>query len=201
MMRTDHPPTFKERVKQEREQEILHAARDVFSQRGFEKASIDEIAERVGIGKGTVYLHFASKEELLVALMRHACDQLTADCERIAAERHTALEKLDAVMGAIASYRFANERLVRVIHSEMPVFLGVKEKLSASHELRRMIAEIVVQGQAEGSIDPRIRPAMATVVLLFLIFSACGMEELPQQEHLSSAKQLYFHGLVKEAAQ
>ncbi|MCK8496599.1 TetR/AcrR family transcriptional regulator [Myxococcus fulvus] len=48
---------------------ILDAATDSFSRLGFKKTSIEDIAKRAGIGKGTVYLHFESKEALLGAVI------------------------------------------------------------------------------------------------------------------------------------
>ena len=50
-------------------QELLSAAADVLVERGFHDASIDEIAERAGYSKGAVYWHFASKDDLFLALV------------------------------------------------------------------------------------------------------------------------------------
>jgi AcrR family transcriptional regulator len=54
----------------ERAAEILEAARDVFSERGYAKASMAEIAARVGVVEGALYRHYPSKRELLFAVMR-----------------------------------------------------------------------------------------------------------------------------------
>ncbi len=54
------------------QERLLEAAAEVFSQRGFHDASVDEIAEEAGFSKGAVYSNFASKEELFMALLdRH----------------------------------------------------------------------------------------------------------------------------------
>ncbi|WP_432666320.1 TetR/AcrR family transcriptional regulator [Wukongibacter baidiensis] len=52
--------------KEERRREICLAAIDLFSQKGYEKVTIKEIAEASGIGKGTVYEYFESKEDILL---------------------------------------------------------------------------------------------------------------------------------------
>src|SRR5690348_11406316 len=117
---TERQSTFKERVKQEREQEILQAARDVFAERGFEKASIDDIAERVGIGKGTVYLHFAGKEDLLLALMRRTCTQLVTTCRAHLESQTTAMDKVRVILRALADHRYANEDWIRTVAAELP---------------------------------------------------------------------------------
>ncbi len=57
------PLSLKERQRREREELILQVAEEVLLEKGYYEASIDEIAARVGIAKGTVYLHFASKED------------------------------------------------------------------------------------------------------------------------------------------
>lgn len=60
-------------------QELLSAAADVFAERGFHDASIDEIAERAGYSKGAVYWHFASKEDLFLALAEERVDRPTRE--------------------------------------------------------------------------------------------------------------------------
>ncbi len=192
--------TFKERVKQEREQEILLAARDVFAERGFEKASIDDIAERVGIGKGTVYLHFASKEELLLELMRRTCNQLVATCRARLDEQPGAMDKVAVILRAVANHRYANESWIRTVAAELPAFIGYKQRLGASSELRGLLTQVIEEGQAEGSIDARINPPMAALTLFFLIFVTPLADGKPmlKQQLIEAASQLYFHGISKE---
>src|SRR5207302_10908597 len=62
------PRSLKEKQRQEREALILQVAEEVLMEKGYHEMSIDEIATRVGIAKGTVYLHFSSKEDLVVAI-------------------------------------------------------------------------------------------------------------------------------------
>jgi AcrR family transcriptional regulator len=60
-------------------QDLLSAAADVFAERGFHDASIDEIAERAGYSKGAVYWHFASKDDLFLALVEERVDRPTRE--------------------------------------------------------------------------------------------------------------------------
>ncbi|WKB52581.1 TetR/AcrR family transcriptional regulator [Eleftheria terrae] len=59
------------RRKEARPQELLDAALDLFVEKGFAATKIDDVAARAGVSKGTVYLYFPSKEELLKAVIRH----------------------------------------------------------------------------------------------------------------------------------
>jgi AcrR family transcriptional regulator len=60
----------------ERERQILDSALAVFAERGFQNASMDAVAERVGVTKPVVYTHFGSKEGLLLACLARARAEL-----------------------------------------------------------------------------------------------------------------------------
>ncbi|MCH7612773.1 MAG: TetR/AcrR family transcriptional regulator [Candidatus Marinimicrobia bacterium] len=59
----------KKREKQQRRADIMEAAKDVFFSKGLMSATMDEIAERAELSKGTLYLYFQSKEELYLSLL------------------------------------------------------------------------------------------------------------------------------------
>src|SRR5574342_415095 len=56
-------------VSDERKSQILNAAEDVFTQKGFEEARMDDIADETGLSKGTLYLYFKSKDDLIIAIL------------------------------------------------------------------------------------------------------------------------------------
>ena len=62
----------------ERSLEILDAAVLTFAAHGYNQTDVQEIADRVGVGKGTVYRHFGNKEALFLAAVAHARDKLIA---------------------------------------------------------------------------------------------------------------------------
>jgi len=78
----------RKRRKEARPREILRAALDVFTERGFTASRLDEVAARAGIGKGTLYLYFSSKEELFKAVVREALVPNIARAERLVASWH-----------------------------------------------------------------------------------------------------------------
>jgi len=59
-----------ERRKEQTRRELVGAAADVFARRGYQVATLDEIAQAAGYTKGAVYTHFDTKEELFLAVMR-----------------------------------------------------------------------------------------------------------------------------------
>jgi AcrR family transcriptional regulator len=54
---------------------LLEAAMEIFAQRGYRDASVDEIAERAGYSKGAIYFHFAGKDDLFFALLEERVDR------------------------------------------------------------------------------------------------------------------------------
>jgi len=71
----------REREKEERRQSILRAARTVFFEHGFHGATVDNVAERAEVSKGTVYLYFESKETILAHLLLEGLDELVGELE------------------------------------------------------------------------------------------------------------------------
>jgi AcrR family transcriptional regulator len=74
-----HPTTRWRRRKTARPAEILAAALAAFAERGFAATRLDDVAERAGVTKGTLYLYFRNKEELFKAVVRQ---QLVPNIER-----------------------------------------------------------------------------------------------------------------------
>lgn len=56
-------------VSLERKHQILNAAEEVFSRKGFDEARIDDIAEETGLSKGTIYWYFDSKDEIIIGIL------------------------------------------------------------------------------------------------------------------------------------
>ena len=83
-------------------QRILDAALDQFGTRGFEAASLDDIAAEVGVAKQTVLYWFPSKDHLLGAVLQHTADELAVSIEAaVRAAPDEPLARVDAVVKAV----------------------------------------------------------------------------------------------------
>lgn len=65
----------------ERRKEILSAALTAFSEKGYDKTSMDEVVQATGLSKGTIYWYFKNKQEMFMALMDHVIDDLFSQFE------------------------------------------------------------------------------------------------------------------------
>lgn len=161
--------SLRERQRQERERLILCAASDLFVERGYHDTSIDDIAARVGIAKGTVYLHFASKEDLAVALVEQGARTFAQRLDAILASDGTPRAKLETIfertysaMGEGISQAFS------AIFRNPEVIVRMRERhddMSAVwREPMRRLSEVLDEGKAAGEFDPE----MPTPVMLNL---------------------------------
>ena len=97
------PPVRKPRTDAQRNRErILEVAKEVFTQSG-SNASLDEIAKQAGVGPGTLYRHFPTREELIEAVYRTEVEKLAA-AERTFAETMPPLGALRAWMLLFVDY-------------------------------------------------------------------------------------------------
>jgi AcrR family transcriptional regulator len=71
------------REKAQRRREILDAARQEFFERGFHRPTVDDVAARAEVSKGTIYLYFESKEEILAHLLLEGLDLLLSRMEAV----------------------------------------------------------------------------------------------------------------------
>jgi len=106
-------------------QEILAAALEEFLQQGFAAARLDAIAERAGIGKGTIYLYFDSKEALFEAAVRSVILPILEKAERSAAvPQASAADILRTLLSTVYRELVGTERrrILRLFIGEGPRF-------------------------------------------------------------------------------
>jgi AcrR family transcriptional regulator len=100
----------KRRADAERNREqLIAAAKGAFAERGADVA-LEEIARRAGVGIGTLYRHFPTRDALLAAVYRREVEQLAAAADRLLAEQ-TPLAALEAWLGQLVDY-LATKRVI-----------------------------------------------------------------------------------------
>jgi len=88
-------PRPKDRTPQESRERIVQAATELFSQRGYSGAGVDELAARSGIAKTAIYYHFGSKEGLLAAVLERAATAWIEGIRAASQQAGSPLERLD----------------------------------------------------------------------------------------------------------
>jgi AcrR family transcriptional regulator len=111
--------TKKDVVTEFRTAGILEAARKVFAKRGFNDATVDDIANAAGVAKGTVYLYYSSKRELYFAALKFGIEQMYAVLADKLKRVSTPQEKLRALIGVKLAYFDENRDFFKIYYSEL----------------------------------------------------------------------------------
>lgn len=199
------PRSLKEKQRQEREALILQAAEEVLLEKGYHETSIDEIAARVGIAKGTVYLHFPSKEDLVVAIFEREMQQLllyidsTMDSPLASRERIEAI--FDVMHGGMMSKRM---RLLFSISDSAGLKHLLVEKTGCLREtwdqLTGRLNSLFEEGKAEGAFDSTL-PSMVMVSTFYSLLSPKSYDRLTTEGQMSGKevatylKRIFFNGI------
>jgi AcrR family transcriptional regulator len=132
------------REKAQRRQEILDAARREFFERGFHSPTVDDVAARAEVSKGTIYLYFESKEEILAHLLLEGLDLLVERMEAVCHPKSspTAECTLRELANAYLAFCQSNPSYFRLI---MAFDRGRFEE-SISRELHRQVMNKSLQG-------------------------------------------------------
>ena len=158
---------------QQRREAVLRAAVEVFAKRGFQGATIEEIARRAGVAKGTPYLYFSDKADLFYAVFEQwASGIIAAGSPLQASARSSARDRLIAMALGAADYMQAHREwfpLSMEVWSASSI-PALRERFSeALKELyarcREAIVAIIHSGQASGEFHKNVDPDALAALL------------------------------------
>jgi TetR/AcrR family transcriptional regulator, fatty acid metabolism regulator protein len=197
--------SLKEKQRQERESLILQVAEEVLLEKGYTETSIDEIAARVGIAKGTVYLHFPSKEDLVVTIFALNMQTLLEGVDGIIANQPSYHAKLEALLYFMYTGLFSKRaQLLSSIHTCAELMNLFTQKGSRIRELWHKLATVVASLLDEGKLAGEFTMTIPTPILVgsfFSLLSPLHYQRLRDEEHFSteelvrSVAHIYFGGI------
>jgi TetR/AcrR family transcriptional regulator, fatty acid metabolism regulator protein len=200
------PRSLKEKQRQEREALILQVAEEVLVEKGYYETSIDEIAARVGIAKGTVYLHFPSKEDLFTAIFERDMQNIMDLVEKTISTNTTARARMEAILqllyGGIFNkrvqllYSLSNNTALRHTFMEKKTCMrDLWDQLSAR------VSALLEEGKAAGEFDAAL-PTTIMVSAFFSLLSPRSFERLMVEGQMSAEEvasdlgRIYFKGIT-----
>jgi TetR/AcrR family transcriptional regulator, fatty acid metabolism regulator protein len=198
--------SLKEKQRQERANLILQAAEDVFMEKGYYDASMDEIAARVGIAKGTVYLHFPGKQELVFALFEREMELFLSTVVQNAAFSLSARARLEGILYHV--YRELPGQRIQLLlslSSSMDVRKNFLEKKELLHnrmdEISARISALFEEGKEAGEFETTL-PTSVMVSSFFSLLSPHAYRRLLDAKLLSPEElathigHIYFQGIT-----
>ncbi|MFC9297778.1 TetR/AcrR family transcriptional regulator [Streptomyces sp. NPDC057011] len=187
-------------------QKLYEAAVTLIAEQGFSATTVEEIAERAGVAKGTVYYNFASKNDLFEELLRHGVGLLTASL-RTAAEETEArggsrVEALDAMIRAglvfIDRYPAFTQLYVaelwRTNRAWQSTLMVVRQEAVAVVET--VLREGVERGELSAEIDVQLTAAALVGMVLVAALDWQSFQSERSLDDVHSALSLLLRGRV-----
>ncbi|MCS7258952.1 MAG: TetR/AcrR family transcriptional regulator [candidate division WOR-3 bacterium] len=188
-------------IEETKRNQILKAAEEVFAQKGFFKATIEEIAEQAQIAKGTVYLYFPDKPSIFINLLAKKLNETKMRLLEIKAETLSSEEKLRKIFDYLSKTLFKpkyaqlfqthSEKVITLTNNIMSEF---KEKVTPQlKEIIKIIAEIINQGIKDREFK-KFDPKLLTLLFISTIRSLSLRKFYPLNYHYSAnaLKELFF---------
>jgi AcrR family transcriptional regulator len=164
---------------------ILDAALRVFGQYGYRRASMDDIAAEVGIAKGTIYLSFASKEEVFRALSQRLARQMLTGAEAARHRPGSTADRLAAMhvawFGAYAEATLPSAHAAELLDAKHQ--LSADLAADAARRYRRLVREVLTEAVGAGELDPAAAGLTADGATELLIAAARGLDPAASSAH------------------
>jgi AcrR family transcriptional regulator len=148
---------------------ILDATDRLLARFGYRKMTVEDIAAEAGIGKGTIYLHFNSKEEVVLSHVDRIVDRLKQQhLTVIARSKHTALERIRQMLLSRVLFRF--DSIQHYTQSLNDLLAALRPGLLARRaryfeEEAHIFAEVLAEGRASGEFEIENEMAAARALL------------------------------------
>jgi AcrR family transcriptional regulator len=196
----------KKREKRDPEQrraEILAAAFACFAERGFAATRMEDVAARAGIAKGTLYLHFARKEDLVFALLDRELQTVMRVVEQADSMGGTAREKLVFIQASLYRGLLGKRaQLLYILYNGADLKSVLRDK--HGEVLRRIAGRITAlldEGKASGPFDAEL-PTDVMVNTFFSVLSPRAYKHLVLDKQMAPdelvrhIERIYFRGIA-----
>lgn len=204
------PESRRERRPEDRPQELVAAALDLFVEKGFTATRLDDVAARAGVSKGTLYLYFDGKEALFKAVIESAVIPAVAEGEQLVREFRGSSADLvrelvtgwwrlfgETKLGGIPKLMLSEARnfpaLAQFYHEQviqrgMRLFTGTVKRGIASGEFRAVDVECAVQ--------TLVAPLMMKALWRHsFVACGCGINEIEPDRFLKTTVDIFLNGL------
>ncbi len=179
---------------------LMAAARQCFAASGYFDVRIADIAQQAGMSQGSIYWYFASKEELLKAILSEAFESLGSLIAQAAAGTGTARQKLDDLVDRLLNYAREGSDLTAIMismlgHQNGAMFIRLGFDMDeVGRGYTQSLLTILNQAQSEGIIPAEHDP-LALTMMFFGMFN--GLNLVYGQDWLSLPPETLKPGMLR----
>ncbi len=159
------------REPRKRRAEVLDAAARVFHEKGYEATSIQDIADEVGILKGSVYYYISSKEDVLFELLQGVHDAAFRAVLEALEEEGNPLQKIRSFVSTLARFNADNRVHMGILLHDFRSLSEPRQReiVRERDQYERILRKLIAEGQDQGLVCPNIDPKLATLAIMGMI--------------------------------
>jgi TetR/AcrR family fatty acid metabolism transcriptional regulator len=197
----------KEKIKQlaeQRRNEILDAASQVFSKYGFAKTIIDQVASQANLGKGTVYQYFKSKNELFLSVGERGMDRLKDSVLMVIEEEKDPISRIEKAIRAYLSFFEQNSNMAAILMQEQSAFKKKVQKRYFEHyyghinKTKEIFKTAISQGLIKDiNVDNAISILMGMLSGLVYMWQGEGMK-YSLKSRVDVVLEIFFTGVLRD---
>lgn len=176
----------------ERRQEIIETALELFSEKGYENTTIQDIVERMNVSPGLCYKYFRSKTEIFAATSEYYAMKAVEQMKVPVSEDTPAIEKLSIFIERIFEYVMRHKEFEANYHAETEIRASRLDHVA--EQMVSAMLPIIEQGVNEGSFHCKDIPNTAKFLVFGLIHTF--HDDIPAEN--AGAYIVQFHGFMKE---
>jgi len=200
---TSRPLSRRERKKERTRQEIYRAAMELFLIRGFDSVTIEDICTAADVARGTFFLHFPTKDALLLEYGVETTRELEA---MLSTHRGGARAALRKILTALAERATRHAAIVQLLARELlarPTALA--DATVQTRDFNYLLTTIVQQGQQEEELRQDADPRLAAAIVTATYFAIVGEwarrgGKFDLAKALQKSLEIVLHGLAEKKA-
>ena len=177
---------------------ILDTMQKLISEKSSQAISVSDIAREAGIGKGSIYYYFKSKEEILEAVIERTYSKAIEESERLLKVSH-----LDALTKMEIIFRACRDSSSELLLQESSTFLEMQQSALVHQQyiriiikkLRPILADIIRQGNQEGTMYCESPDEVAEIALLILTIKFDNQLSLQLPEQIRKTLDVFIYML------
>jgi AcrR family transcriptional regulator len=158
----------KRKPRSERWDELLEVAAGVFYRKGYNGSSLQDIADELGIMKGSLYYYIRSKEDILFVLLARAYEEALSNAVALAGQDGTTLERLQGLIIGHVEYIGAHVTVSAIFLRDLKCLPDARQQEIIGREVTfpGIFRDLLLEGQRDGSIRPTIDAELTATMIL-----------------------------------
>jgi AcrR family transcriptional regulator len=187
-----------------RREEILDVAASVFAEHGFPNTDVQWIADRLEVGKGTIYRYFPTKRELFLAAVDRGLNRLEAQVDAALVDVDDPFERFSVAVRAYLAFFDANPELVELLIQERAEFKDRKKPTYFEHreaglrEWQELLRGLVDQGRVRNVPLQRITEVAGDLLYGTVLANYFAGRRASMETQAQDILDIVFHGILTD---